>query len=223
MGYARRLRCQGPLKVEMARQLPSHLVVLGHPSPTSFNAAVAECYIDTARSQHHGAELRDLYALGFDPLLREEERSPSGAIGSSPEIEAEIERLRQCDVLTFVYPLWFGMPPAIIKGYIDRVMGAGFRIDHLTADGGMMRGKRLAVITSSGSRISWLEEQGMWISLRQSFDRYLTKVFGFAAFDHHHLDSIGEDLSENDASAIFFNVREFARSVCAAAAMPDTA
>ena len=86
----------------------------------------------------------------------------------------------------------------------------------------MLRGKRLAVITSSGSRINWLEEQGMWISLRQSFDRYLTKVFGFAAFDHYHVDSIGEKLSESDASAIFFKVREFARSVCAAAAMPRT-
>ena len=140
------------------------------------------------------------------------------------DITHEFELLQRCDVLVFVYPLWFGMPPAIIKGYIDRVMGRGFRISDLGgALDGIFRGKRLAVITSSGSRITWLEEQGMWISLRQSFDRYLTTVFGFSGFDHYHADSIGDNLGEADAKRIFFEVTQFARTVCAAAALPAPA
>ena len=98
----------------MARTLPSHLVVLGHPSTRSFNAALAAAYIEKARSLHHHAELRDLYALGFDPLLKESERMADGAAAASSDIEVEVGLFKQCDVLTFIYPLWFGMPPAII-------------------------------------------------------------------------------------------------------------
>lgn len=208
----------------MARTLPSHLVVLGHPSPESFNAALAAAYIEEARSLHHQAELRDLYGLGFDPLLRESERMADGTDTASSDIEAEVDLLRQCDVLTFVYPLWFGMPPAIIKGYIDRVLGAGFRVDDLTKSGeSVLRGKGLAVISTSGSRRTWLEEHGMWVSLRQSFDEYLKTVFGFAHCDHYHADSIGDDLTDAGAKRIFYEVGQFARLVCACAALPETA
>ena len=203
----------------MARKLPAHLVVLGHPSTDSFNAALARCYVETVRSVHHDAVLRDLYALGFDPLLKESERAADGTAGVSDDVRAEVELLSQCDVLTFVFPLWFGMPPAIVKGYIDRVLGTGFRLDDLTKDGhGALRGKRLAVITTSGSRRAWLEEHGMWVSLRQSFDEYLKSVFRFTHCDHYHADAIGDDMGEADADRILFEVREFARSVCAAAA-----
>lgn len=208
----------------MARTLPSHLVVLGHPSPESFNAALANAYIEKARSLHHQAELRDLYALGFDPLLKEAERMADGAAPGSSDIEVEVGLLKQCDVLTFVYPLWFGMPPAMIKGYIDRVLGAGFRVDDLRKSGqSVLRGKRLAVISTSGASRTWLEEHGMWVSLRQSFDEYLKTVFGFAACDHYHADSIGEDLTAAGAKRVLFEVDEFARSVCACAALPETA
>ncbi len=208
----------------MARRLPSHLIVLGHPSPDSFNAALARCYMETVRSNHQDAILRDLYALGFDPLLKESERSADGAAGSSADVQEEVDLLAQCDVLTFVYPLWFGMPPAIIKGYIDRVLGTGFRVDDLARPGeGLLRGKRLVVITTSGSRRTWLEEHGMWISLRQSFDEYLKTVFGFSRCGHYHADAIGDDLSKAEAGRVMLEAREFARTVCAEAAMQLTA
>jgi NAD(P)H dehydrogenase (quinone) len=197
---------------------------MGHPSPDSFNAALANRYIEEVRSQHHQAELRDLYALGFDPLLKEAERADDGVASPSADVRTEIEHLRQCDVLTFVYPLWFGMPPAIIKGYMDRVLGAGFRVDDLTRSrGNLLRGKRLAVISTSGSGLTWLHEQGMWISLRQSFDEYLKTVFGFARSDHYHADSIGEGLTPAGAQQILFEVGEFARTVCASAALSEPA
>jgi NAD(P)H dehydrogenase (quinone) len=203
----------------MDRKTPSHLVVLGHPSPDSFNAAIADRYVETLRSLYHDAVLRDLYAVGFDPLLKERERTAEGAIGMSDDVQLELGFLSQCDVLAFVYPLWFGMPPAIIKGYIDRILGSGFRVDDLAqGHGKMMRGKQLAVITSSGSRRTWLEEHGMWISLRQSFDEYLKTVFGFVRCDHYHADSIADDLGAADAERILFEVGEFARKVCAMAA-----
>jgi NAD(P)H dehydrogenase (quinone) len=197
----------------------SHLVVLGHPSRSSLNAAIAERYLSTCEANHHGTILRDLYAMDFDPRLKEAERLPSDGKPVSDDVREEIELLRRCDVVTFIYPLWFGMPPAIVKGYIDRVFGAGFRSEAIErSDGGILRGKRLAVITTSASTLPWLESQGMWISLRQSFETYLKTIFGFSASDHYHADSIVDNLSAGDAERILYEVEEFTRQVCAEAA-----
>jgi NAD(P)H dehydrogenase (quinone) len=101
--------------------------------------------------------MRDLYAMEFDPLLKENERTSNGANGASSDVQAELDWLQQCDVLTFVYPLWFGMPPTIITRYIDCVLGAGFRVDDLNrSPERVLRGKRPAVITTSGSKLTWL-------------------------------------------------------------------
>ena len=82
-----------------------------------------------------------------------------------------------------------------------------------------MRGKRLVVLTTSASTLPWLEERGMWIALRQSFDVYLKTIFGFSHSDHYHADSIVDDLTPNYAERILFEVGEFARKICADEAM----
>jgi NAD(P)H dehydrogenase (quinone) len=198
----------------------SHLVILGHPSPDSFNAAVARHYIEAVRANHQDAVLRDLYALNFDPRLRESERLPGESDALELDARVELELLQQCDVVAFVYPLWFGMPPAIIKGYIDRVFGAGFRLESLKRpEEKMMSGKQLAVLSTSASTRPWLEAQGMWVSLRQSFETYLRTVFGFSKDHHYHAGSIGDVLSPVEAERVFYEVGEFARTVCADVAL----
>ena len=192
-----------------------HLVVLGHPSKNSFNAAIAERYVATIRANHHDAIIRDLYELNFDPRLKEAERLPSGGEPISPDVAAELDYLGQCDVVTFVYPLWFGMPPAITKGYIDRVFGAGFRLTHLKPGGGLFQGKRLAVISTSASTLPWLESQGMWVSLRQSFENYLQTIFGFVESYHYHAASIVDGLNPSEAERILYEIDELARKICA--------
>ncbi len=197
----------------------SHLVVLGHPSPDSFNASIARRYVEAVQANYQTATTRDLYALDFDPRLKERERVPEEGTSYANDIEAELGFLNKCDVITFVYPLWFGMPPAIIKGYLDRVFGAGFRLDQLKGERTrLFEGKQLAVISTSASTRPWLESHGMWISLRQSFEIYLKTVFGFSKSYHYHADSISDDLSQAEAERLLFEVEQFARTVCAEAA-----
>jgi NAD(P)H dehydrogenase (quinone) len=202
-----------PLKTDDA---VSHLVVLGHPGPNSFNAAIAKQYAKTVQANHQDVILRDLYALGFDPLLKEPERTASTTDTVAADVRIELDLINRCDVLTFVFPLWFGMPPAIIKGYVDRVLGAGFKTDGLgKAQEGAFQGKYLSVLTTSASTLPWLEAHGMWISLRQSFDHYMGTVFGFAASGHYHAASIVDDLSPASAETVLYEVDEFTRTICA--------
>ncbi|WP_454887511.1 NAD(P)H-dependent oxidoreductase [Sphingomonas oryzagri] len=85
--------------------------------------------------------------------------------------------IRGSNVFVLVYPIWFGMPPAILKGYIDRVLGAGVTprdVQHRTALT-LMRGQRLVSITSSGASKAWLDQQGQMESLRNVLGRYLER------------------------------------------------
>ena len=202
-----------PSKIQKA---VSHLVVLGHPGPNSFNASIAQQYAKTVQANHQEVILRDLYALGFDPLLKEPERTASTTDTVAADVRTELDLINRCDVLTFIFPLWFGMPPAIIKGYVDRVLGAGFKSDGIgKAQEGAFQGKHLAVLTTSASTLPWLEAHGMWISLRQSFDHYMSTVFGFSASGHYHAASIVDKLSPASAKTVLYEVDEFTRTLCA--------
>ena len=202
-----------PSKIQKA---VSHLVVLGHPGPNSFNASVAQQYAKTVEANHQEVILRDLYALGFDPLLKEPERTASTTDTVAADVRTELDLINRCDVLTFIFPLWFGMPPAIIKGYVDRVLGAGFKSEGIGKPReGAFQGKHLAVLTTSASTLPWLEAHGMWISLRQSFDHYMGTVFGFSASGHYHAASIVDNLSPASAKTVLYEVNEFTRTLCA--------
>lgn len=199
----------------------SHLVILGHPSPDSFNAAVANAYVDAVRAKHQQAVLRDLYALKFDPLMTEQERTAGDPDDLPADARRELDLAMEADVIVFVYPLWFGAPPAIVKGYLDRVFGAASREREFYDTGrGPLAGKALAVLSTSGASLPWLEGQGVWISLRQSFDQYLKAVIGFSRSDHYHADAIVDDLSPAHAEQVLFEVAQFAERICAAAARP---
>lgn len=174
---------------------PRHLIILGHPRAGSFNHQVADRYAQAVRSYWQDAEIRDLYASGFDPLLR------PGA--HDPALDQEIELLHGCDVLVFVYPIWFGTPPAIIKGYVDRVLGGGFNPSQLASgEPGSLAGKRFLTLSSSATSLPWLNERGQWHSLRQAFDRYLSALFGFRAAEHTWVDvrSWGTEMAPRTAA-----------------------
>src|SRR5690606_5110372 len=110
--------------------------------------------------------VRDLYRLGFDPVLQDEERHGHPAT----DVAAEWAVLGKADVFVLVYPIWFGAPPAMLKGYIDRVFGAG-RVLGGGGEGGRLAGTRLVSLTASGTMRAWLSEKGVLGSLRTVFDR----------------------------------------------------
>ncbi|MBR0551270.1 NAD(P)H-dependent oxidoreductase [Stakelama marina] len=174
---------------------PRHLVVVGHPDRHSFNHALAEAYCRGVRESGQEAEVNDLYARGFDPLLRADER-PGPDYHLSVDVTAELEMLDRADALVLVYPIWFGLPPAIIKGYVDKVMGADFSARRIKAHipNARLSGMHLLSISTSASTMPWLEEQGQWIALREAFDRYVTNIFGLRDSDHLHFDAIVSNL-----------------------------
>lgn len=197
---------------------PRHAVILAHPEEDSFNAAVARTWCEAAQVCGHEAELRDLYRLAFDPVLKRSEQPRPDRYAMSNDVAAELAAIEGADVFVLVYPVWFGGPPAILKGYIDRVLGAGFTYGSIRerAHHRFMGGKQLVSISTSGNSLQWLDEQGAWISHRAVFGDYLAKAFSMARAEHLHLANIVDNMTERHVNEELFRVTELARTVCGA-------
>lgn len=101
-------------------------MIVCHPSKESFTRAVADRYVFVVRAVGHEVELRDLYAIGFDPVLKDAERPSTHGKGLAEDVGRELELLAGSHIFVLVCRIGFGMPPAMLKGYVDRVFGAGF-------------------------------------------------------------------------------------------------
>jgi putative NADPH-quinone reductase len=109
-------------------------LILAHPNPASFNHAIAQATLQTLQHLGHQVHHHDLYAEGFEPRLPAEEidRDPQ-----LPEfLQNHCRELSQADGIVIVHPNWWGQPPAILKGWIDRVLRPGVAYQFLEGDGG---------------------------------------------------------------------------------------
>lgn len=110
------------------------LIILGHPDPGSLNHAIAHAARDDLENAGHEVLFHDLYEEGFPPLLTSEEIPESGTI--HPVLEAHCEELASADGIVIVHPNWWGQPPAILKGWVDRVFRPGVAYRFEEGDGG---------------------------------------------------------------------------------------
>lgn len=165
-----------------------HAVIVRHPCTESFALSVARHYQEAAEECGKHVLLRDLYRLGFDPRLQNEEIPRAGGLAPAPEIAAERALLADVDVFCFVYPLWFNAPPAIVAGYIQRVFGMGFGFGSLKqgVNQRLLLGRSMISFSSSGAPAEWLRTEGSWDALKNLFDQHVADVCGMTLIDHHH-------------------------------------
>ncbi|MBD2868867.1 NAD(P)H oxidoreductase [Paenibacillus arenilitoris] len=104
------------------------LTVVSHPRVQSLTFSVADRFTQGLVDAGHEMEVLDLHRSGFNPVLWEADEPDSSTDRKiySPEVETEIERMKQHDALAYIFPIWWHSFPAILKGYIDRVWNNGF-------------------------------------------------------------------------------------------------
>ncbi len=188
-----------------------HLVILAHPNPASFNGSVARAYAEAVRALGHEAELRDLYAIGFDPCLKASELPWAPGFAPGADVVAERQPVTRADVLAFVYPLWFNAPPAILKGYVERVLGVGF--GYRAAEPGtepLLKGKSLVSITTSGAPEEWVGQTGAVERLRAGFDAHVAAVCGLAVLEHLHFGAVTPGIRDDAVEDMLAEVRAMA-------------
>lgn len=144
------------------------LVVLAHPEPSSFAAALAHAAADALLAAGWSVQLVDLYLEGFDPVLSAadfsdrliaerlqpmDEQAHAAAGGTfAPDLARHVELFQAADLLVLVSPMWWFSVPAMLKGWIDRVFanGVAYRYPDVPAWSGFLGSKcGMLVMTSS--------------------------------------------------------------------------
>jgi putative NADPH-quinone reductase len=126
------------------------LVIIGHQRQGSFCHAIARTAVEQLQFSGHQVVYHDLYAEQFDPVLRHEEIG--GEAGLDPVVRRHVDEVLAADGYIVVHPNWWGQPPAILKGWIDRVLRQG-SVYEFTPQGvkGLLRGKSALVFTTSNT------------------------------------------------------------------------
>lgn len=145
------------------------LIVYAHPEPTSFNAALKDAAVDAIRAAGHQVEVSDLYGERFNPVAgrhdfttvadhsrfhyQSEQMLAAQRQGFSDEIQREHDRVNRADIIILQFPLWWGAPPAVLKGWFERVLAYGFAYaDGRRFEKGLFRGRGgLMCVTTGGS------------------------------------------------------------------------
>jgi putative NADPH-quinone reductase len=109
------------------------VVVIAHPDPNSFSHAIASTARAAAEEFGHDVTLLDLYAEEFRTAMSRDERTAyhSDRPILDPVVERHAAIVKRADALVFIYPTWWSTMPAILKGWLERVMvpGVGFVFD----------------------------------------------------------------------------------------------
>ncbi|MBN1398992.1 MAG: NAD(P)H-dependent oxidoreductase, partial [Bacteroidetes bacterium] len=98
-------------------------VIIAHPNAGSYNHAIAQTAIDQLKKNGHDVVFHDLYSEKFDPCYTAEELSEEAQLPK--RIESYCREIMQTEGIIIVHPNWWGQPPAILKGWVDRVLRQG--------------------------------------------------------------------------------------------------
>lgn len=130
-------------------------VILGHPNRGSFNHAIAVAALETLKQNDHEVYFHDLYEEKFDPLLSIDEMPKD--VSLPPNIERHCKEISREDGIIIIHPNWWGQPPAIMKGWIDRVLRPGVAYEFIENDkgegvpNGLLKAKAALVFNTSNT------------------------------------------------------------------------
>jgi NAD(P)H dehydrogenase (quinone) len=194
-----------------------HAVIFSHPNAQSFTASVATAYRETAEGLGHSVVVRDLYRMKFDPCLKAEEL-PRRDFQPAQDVAEERAVLKDADVFAFVYPLWLNAPPAMIKGYLERVFGYGFAY----GAGGrsavpLLQGRKLISFSSSGAPLEWVQQTGAFAAVHTLYDRYIADLCGMVSLEHVHFGNLAPEATSDFIEGRLADVRKAVRRHFAAA------
>ena len=132
-------------------------IILGHPIRDSFNHAIAETVREAFSKDRNKIFYHDLYAEGLNPILLGKETFKGGIITN--DIQHYCDEIAISDVIIIVHPNWWGQPPAILKGWVDRIFRPGVAYEFQPTDSGegvpigLLKAKTAIVFNTSNTPI----------------------------------------------------------------------
>ena len=131
-------------------------VILAHPDKESFNHAIALTVVETLNKNGHKVVFHDLYEERFDPVLPVDEIPKD--IFLPNDIGAHCREITEAEGIIIIHPNWWGQPPAILKGWVDRVIRPGVAYEFIGEDkgegipNGLLKARTAIVFNTSNTK-----------------------------------------------------------------------
>ena len=137
------------------------LIVYTHPVKLSFNRAILERVETGLLGEGHQVRIADLYAEDFQPAMTAEDFAQFENRPMPEDVQREQARVEWSDAIVLIFPYWWWSLPAMLKGWIDRVMSYGWAwIDPAKPEDGYLKDRKLLVITTAGASARALAKRG---------------------------------------------------------------
>lgn len=166
-----------------------HLIIYAHPNENSLNHHLLNTVVETLQFRNEEVVVRDLYSIGFDPVLSLNDMQGQRMGKVSDDVKAEQEHILWAEQITFIYPIWWTGLPAMMKGFIDRVFSYGFayRYDQ-GVQKGLLKGKKTVIINTHGKSYEEYEKTGMDKALTLTSDNGIFIYSGLEIIRHLFFD-----------------------------------
>ncbi|MBM6977970.1 NAD(P)H-dependent oxidoreductase [Intestinimonas butyriciproducens] len=159
------------------------LVLLAHPGRDSLNAAMAQAAADALRANGYGVWLHDLCAEGFDPVMPAAEAS--GAPTQDPLVLQYQQELAKADGIVVIHPNWWGQPPAILTGWLDRVLreGVAYALPKAGEEPAPLLKARAALVFNTSNTPAPVEDAAYGDPLQRIWQNCVFGLLALPAFD----------------------------------------
>ncbi len=142
-------------------------IVYCHPSEDSFTKNMCDAFIKGVQDSGNEYIISDLYKMGFQTDMTEEEYLRDANYISTPDVSADVlaeqEKINSADAIAFIYPVFWSEAPAKLVGWFDRVWSYGFAYGEKT----MKVLDKAVILCSAGNPIERLEEYGLLNSMKR--------------------------------------------------------
>ncbi|RBW69223.1 NAD(P)H-dependent oxidoreductase [Bacillus taeanensis] len=191
----------------------NHLIIFAHPSSKSFNHAIYTNYEAALKEKGDHVIVRDLYSLNFNPILTMEEYHASKQGNYYDDVKVEQNYIKNTDIITFIYPVWWAGLPAILKGYIDRVFSYGFAYElEYESPIKLLKNKKAVQICTTGTPKEVYKQKGILRSMNQTTDEEIFNFCGIEVIDHLYYGNVVE-IEEGNRKQILEEIKEFAKNL----------
>jgi NAD(P)H dehydrogenase (quinone) len=179
------------------------LIVFAHPNPKSYNSAILKHTIKYIKSnnQDHNVEVSNLYEMNFKSFACAEDfKNPLNSLELdlikeqinameknefSDEIKTEMEKVLRADNLIFIFPLWWGGAPSILKGWFDKIFACNFAWGFENMyEKGLLKGKRAIIFTTiGGDKHEYSAEGDVHADITQVLHPYHRCILAFCGIE----------------------------------------
>ena len=165
------------------------LIIYAHSNPKSFTGTILDTAVETLKAKNHEVVIRDLYAMKFNPVMTITDLDQFTGAKPPADVEEEQKHIKWCDIIFFIYPLWWSGAPAIAKGYIDRVFTYGFSYSIIDGKIEGLLNKGVVVFSPQGAPKETSEKE-VWPAIEVVTKNYFFDVSALKCLGHFRFPSI---------------------------------